>query len=326
MAGPRLVWRSGKRSWWGWRAGKACGWSRRGWGGRPRRCRGRCGAICRAPRRYRAFPAHIQATARARRSRPRKLAAGSPVRALVCQLLREDIRRAAGQAGAGTTTWPAAAGEPRDDLPGAVRAGQGQPARRGRGRGAVRPGADPAAADGPPARPAPCYPAQISISQRQAEATDRAVPGHWEGDLIIGAHVQSAVATLAERTTRYCMIIALPNGRTADAVSDAVAAHIAAPCPPPCAARSPGTRAPIMATHAAFSVATGVPVYFADPHSPLAARHQREHQRPDPLLPAQRHRPVSPHPGHLTPSPTSSTPAPRTLPPPPPHPLPPSRP
>ena len=79
--------------------------------------------------------------------------------------------------------------------------------------------------------------------------------------------MQSAVVTLAERTTRFCMIIALPGGRTADAVAAALASHITTL--PAQLRRSLtwdcGTE---MAGHAAFTIDTGVPVYFADPHSP----------------------------------------------------------
>ena len=107
----------------------------------------------------------------------------------------------------------------------------------------------------------------VSISERPAEAADRAVPGHWEGDLIIGKDHRSAIATLAERASRFCLIIALPDGRTADKVADALADRILTL---PQALRRTLTwdRGFEMASHAKFSIATGVPVYFADPHSP----------------------------------------------------------
>src|ERR687897_968979 len=65
----------------------------------------------------------------------------------------------------------------------------------------------------------------LNISERPAEADDRAVPGHWEGDLLFGKHM-TAVATLVERQNRYLMLIALPEGHRAELVADALAAHI----------------------------------------------------------------------------------------------------
>ena len=66
----------------------------------------------------------------------------------------------------------------------------------------------------------------INISARPAEAEDRAVPGHWEGDLIIGRKNLSAIGTLVERTTNYTMLLHLPDGYTPELVRDALAAKI----------------------------------------------------------------------------------------------------
>ena len=106
----------------------------------------------------------------------------------------------------------------------------------------------------------------IHISQRPAEANDRAVPGHWEGDLIFGKGM-SAVATLVERKSRFVMLIGLPDGHTADVVADALAAKIIE-LPTQLRRSITWDHGKEMAQHARFSIATGVPVYFCDPRSP----------------------------------------------------------
>jgi IS30 family transposase len=108
--------------------------------------------------------------------------------------------------------------------------------------------------------------ATINISQRPAEANDRAVPGHWEGDLIFGKKM-SAVATLVERHSRFVMLVALPNGHRADIVADALAGWITT-LPEQLRRSLTWDQGKEMADHQRFSVDTGVTVYFCDPRSP----------------------------------------------------------
>jgi len=107
----------------------------------------------------------------------------------------------------------------------------------------------------------------VMISDRPAEAEDRAVPGHWEGDLIIGANNNSAIGTLVERSTRFVMLLHLPGRYSAEAVRDAMTAKILTL---PAALRRSITwdQGKEMAQHSQFTIDTGVPVFFADPHSP----------------------------------------------------------
>ncbi|MDQ0938450.1 IS30 family transposase [Streptomyces sp. V1I1] len=124
---------------------------------------------------------------------------------------------------------------------------------------------------------------EVMISQRPAEAADRAVPVHWEGDLIIGLG-SSAIGTLVERTTRYTMLLRLPRmdghgdgprvkngpalaGHGAEAVRDAIAATITT-LPEHLRRSLTWDQGAEMAQHAQLRIDTGLEVYFADPHSP----------------------------------------------------------
>ena len=107
----------------------------------------------------------------------------------------------------------------------------------------------------------------VNISERPAQAQDRAVPGFWEGDLIIGKGGKSQIATLVERSTRYVMLVRVPYDRTAERVAILLAQKMMTL---PAFLRHSITwdQGKEMAAHAKFTLTTGIPVYFCDPHSP----------------------------------------------------------
>jgi IS30 family transposase len=219
-------------------------------------------------RRYRAVVADRAALKRARRPKSAKLAVQSELCALVESKL--ELRWSPQQiSGWLSETFPdrpemqvshetiylslfvQSRGALRKELTRYLRRGQATRRPRGRraydgGRGKIR--------------------AMVHISERPAEAEDRAVPGHWEGDLVFGT-AHSAMATLVERHSRFVMLVGLPNGHTADVVADALSAKIAE-LPERLRGSITWDQGKEMARHARFSVDTGVPVYFCDPHSP----------------------------------------------------------
>ncbi|MFC7361314.1 IS30 family transposase [Nocardioides astragali] len=219
-------------------------------------------------RRYRAARADVAAWARATRPKPCKLADNPALRAIVEEKLQ---RRWSPQQIAGwlkinypdspemqvshesiyRTLYVQSRGALRKELTAYLRTGR--VIRRPKG---VR------LPDGRGGRPN-----TLHISERPPEAEDRAVPGHWEGDLVFGKGM-SPVATLVERSTRFLMLVALPDGNhKADVVADALAAAVTT-LPTQLARSLTWDLGHEMAEHQRFTTATGIQVYFCDPKSP----------------------------------------------------------
>jgi IS30 family transposase len=214
---------------------------------------------------YRAWRAHQRAFAAARRPKPHKLRRGrlctrvnrwlgkfwSPEQ--VAQRLRLEFPDDPSMWVSHETIYQSlfvqGRGELRRELVRALRSGQVR--RRPQGR----------------LRPSGQLPDIVTISERPAEVADRAVPGHWEGDLICGSHNRSAVGTLVERSTRYVMLLHLPNGHEAIQVERAMKEAIGI-MPAELFKTLTWDRGKEMARHKEIKVDTGVQVYFCDPHAP----------------------------------------------------------
>ena len=110
-------------------------------------------------------------------------------------------------------------------------------------------------------------PGMIMISERPPEVEDRAVPGHWEGDLVMGKNGKSAIGTLVERSTRFVMLFPLRGGKTAEEVRTAMTETIQT-LPSVLRRTLTWDQGREMSQHAQFKVDTGVQIYFCDPHSP----------------------------------------------------------
>jgi IS30 family transposase len=106
----------------------------------------------------------------------------------------------------------------------------------------------------------------VMISERPAEADDRAVPGHWEGDLLMGRRM-TAIGTLVERWSRYVMLFSLPDGNSAESVRAGLA-EVIPRLPDHLWQSLTWDQGKEMAEHAQFTVDTGIQIYFCDPKSP----------------------------------------------------------
>jgi IS30 family transposase len=218
-------------------------------------------------RRYRAWRGELGRDRRARRPRPSKLASNGRLRRTVEALLRERwspqqiARRLRHDHPDEPEMWVShetiyqalfvqGRGSLRIELTRALRTGRAR--RRPRGRAAAGAGQ---------------LRDMVLISERPAEVEDRAVPGHWEGDLLIGAFNRSAIGTLVERQTRYVLLVALPGGRRPEHVREALAERILT-LPEQLRRTLTWDRGKEMAEHVRFTVDTGVQIYFCDPHSP----------------------------------------------------------
>jgi IS30 family transposase len=124
-----------------------------------------------------------------------------------------------------------------------------------RPRGLARRGKPPKIAD------------MIMISERPAEADDRAVPGHWEGDLILGSNCRSAIGTLVERSSRFVMLVHLPGDHAAETVRDELVKAIRT-LPEQLKRSLAWDQGTELARHKEITFATGLDIFFCDPHSP----------------------------------------------------------
>jgi IS30 family transposase len=215
---------------------------------------------------YRPMPAHERACRQARRPKATKLASSSALCARVvtdleawwspqqiAQRLRVDFPGDTTMRVSHETIYRSlyvqGRGELRRELARCLRTGravrkpQGRMDRRGR------------------------IPNKVMISERPADVADRAVLGHWEGDLIIGKSGRSAIGTLVERSTRFVLLLHLPNGHSAEEVRDAMTKAIQT-LPAALVRSITWDQGSEMSQHTAFTVDTGVQVYFCDPHSP----------------------------------------------------------
>jgi IS30 family transposase len=218
--------------------------------------------------RYRAAPADQLAWSRARRPQPCKLATHRRLRAMVAAKLQQEQWSPEQISGWLKTTYPNDAEMQVShetiyrtlfiQSRGALRKELAKHLRTGR---VIRRPAGTRLPDGRGGRPG-----ILNISERPAEAVDRAVPGHWEGDLVFGKRM-SPVATLVERSTRFVMLVALPGGHKADLVADALAAKITT-LPAALTRSLTWDQGHEMAEHIRFTQETGVEVYFCDPRSP----------------------------------------------------------
>jgi IS30 family transposase len=217
---------------------------------------------------YRAQSAEAAAWRRARRPKPSKLAANVALRAVVCDKLcrkwspqqiaawlgrtySDDLAMRVSHETIYLSLFVQSRGALRRELCDHLRSGRRlrrPPAQRAKHQGQGQ------------------IPDKVMISQRPAEASDRAVPGHWEGDLLMGQR-PTGVATLVERQTRYCQLVALPDGHGAAAVRDALARSIGR-LPQQLRRSLTWDQGKEMLEHAQFTVDSGVQIYFCDPRSP----------------------------------------------------------
>ena len=216
--------------------------------------------------RYRPVPAHLDAERRRQRPKPSKLASSPVLCAKVIEGLEawsspeqisnrlrlehpDDEAMRVSHETIYQSIYVQGRGELRRELAACLRSGRAQrrPRNRMERRGRI--------------------PDMVSISERPAEIEDRTVPGHWEGDLIIGAGGRSAIGTLVERTTRFVILLHLPDRHGAIEVRDAMIAAIQQ-LPEMLRGSITWDQGSEMAAHAQFTLATDVDVYFCDPHSP----------------------------------------------------------